>query len=135
MRLVEFNAAVPPVVLKANDRRAGHWPDLQKAKGVAAYAEAFQHSFANCIRKPEDQTQFEPTSGLGTYDFKHIKDSIEVSIAENAAGRSAVWQGAALAMRSGRQFPLHLRSRWRQRQFLNRLDSRSSGRVAKASVS
>jgi hypothetical protein len=79
-------------------RRAGHWPDLQKAKGVAAYAEAFQVSFANCVRKPSDRGTFEETTKLSTYDLKHLRDSIEVSIAENTAGRSAVWQWAALTL-------------------------------------
>lgn len=79
-------------------RRAGRWLDLQKAKGVIAYAEAFQHSFAHCIRMPFGPLRFKPSSELGTYDFKHIRDSIEVSIAENTAQRSVFWQGVALAL-------------------------------------
>lgn len=79
-------------------RRAGRWLDLQKAKGVIAYAEAFQLSFANCIRMPFGPVRFKPSIELGTYDFKHIRDSIEVSIAENTAQRSVVWQGVALAL-------------------------------------
>jgi hypothetical protein len=79
-------------------RRAGFWPDLQKAKGVTAYAEAFQQSFANCIRMPFGPVRFKATSELSTYDFKHIRDSIEVSIAENTARRTAIWQGATLGV-------------------------------------
>lgn len=79
-------------------RREGRWGHLQKAKGVTAYAEAFQHSFANCIRMPFGPQRFRPTSELGTYDFKHMRDSIEVSIAENTNGRSTVWQSVLLML-------------------------------------
>jgi hypothetical protein len=79
-------------------RRTGRWPDLQKARGVAAYAEAFQHSFGNCLRNVVGTPAFEPTSDLNAYDFKHIRESIDVSAAERAAKRSATWQALTLGV-------------------------------------
>ena len=79
-------------------RRTGRWPDLQKAKGVAAYAEAFQLSFSNCLRSAEGSEPFVPTSKLSTYDFKHIRESIDVSAADRASTRSATWQALTLGV-------------------------------------
>jgi hypothetical protein len=79
-------------------RRTGRSPDLQKAKGVAAYAEAFQLSFGNCLRSTTGTRTFVPTNKLNVYDFKHIRESIDISAVDRGLARNANWQALTLGV-------------------------------------
>nr|WP_047165990.1 hypothetical protein [Sphingomonas sp. Y57] len=61
----------------AQYRRRSTIPDFHKALGVLAYADAFQATLARIRRREKPEDGFEDKINLSTYDFDHMRSSIE----------------------------------------------------------
>ncbi|RVT92971.1 hypothetical protein [Sphingomonas crocodyli] len=61
----------------AQFRRQGRINDYKKALGILAYADAFQSTLARVRRQPKLETGFDEKTNLSTYDFAHLRASVE----------------------------------------------------------
>lgn len=70
----------------AQFRRKKDLDDYKRARGILAYADAFQSSLARIWRAPDIETPLEPHDRLFQYDFTHTKASVQ-SLEDVAAWR------------------------------------------------